>query len=206
LAPSLANFYFFMKKNLEITLEKLQIFKNPKLKWEQYPTPPALAAELAVTASLIDEGLFFDLGCGTGILSIAFSLIGFEVVGVDIDVEALKIARKNAKSVNAGVDFILCDIRFLKLRKRVNVVMNPPFGIKRRHADRVFLEKAFEIGEVIYSIHSISSQSFVERTAEENGFKVTHVWRYKIPLKKLYHFHEKPYKLIPVEVFRMEKM
>jgi len=116
------------------------------------------------------------------------------------------LQEKTTKSVNAGVDFILCDIRFLKLRKRVNVVMNPPFGIKRRHADRVFLEKAFEIGEVIYSIHSISSQSFVERMAEENGFKVTHVWRYKIPLKKLYHFHEKPYKLIPVEVFRMEKM
>jgi len=194
-----------MKKDLEIILEKLQIFKNPKLMWEQYPTPPPLAAELATTASLIDEGLFFDLGCGTGILSIAFNLVGFEVVGIDIDLEALKIAKANAKSVNAKVDFVLCDIRFLALRKRVNIVMNPPFGIKRRHADRVFLEKAFEIGEVIYSIHSISSQNFIEKIAEDHGFKVTHVWRYKIPLKKLYPFHEKRYKLIPVEVFRMER-
>lgn len=195
-----------MKKNLEIILEKLQIFKNPKLKLEQYPTPPALAAELAVTASLIDEGLFFDLGCGTGILTIAFNLAGFDAVGVDIDNEALKIAKKNAESVNARVDFVLCDIRFLKLKRRVNIVMNPPFGIQRRHADREFLEKAFEIGEVVYSIHSISSQNFVEKLAEERGFKITHVWKYRIPLKKLYPFHEKRYKLIPVEIFRMERM
>ncbi len=196
-----------MKKEIAMILEKIQVFKEPKVRYEQYLTPPSLAAEIAVTAYLMKEdNLFLDLGCGTGMLSIAFNLVGFDVIGIDIDFKALKIAKKNAEVVNADVDFVLCDVRFLNVKKKVNVVMNPPFGIKRRHADRAFLEKAFEIGKVIYSIHSASSQSFVESLARANGFKISHVWRYKIPLKRLYKFHEKQYKLIPVEVFRMERI
>ncbi len=196
-----------MKKEIAMILEKIQAFKEPKVRYEQYLTPPSLAAEIAITAYLMKEdNLFLDLGCGTGMLSIAFNLVGFDVIGIDIDIEALKIAKRNADVVNADVDFVLCDVRFLNVKKKVNVVMNPPFGIKRRHADRVFLEKAFEIGKVIYSIHSASSQSFVESLAIANGFKISHVWKYKIPLKRLYKFHEKQYKLIPIEVFRMERI
>ncbi len=196
-----------MKKELAIILERIQIFKNPKLAYEQYITPPSLAAEIAVKASLMeDKGIFFDLGCGTGMLSIAFSLVGFDVVGIDIDIEALKVAKENAEKLKAKIDFVLSDIRFLRVRKRINVVMNPPFGIRRRHADKIFLEKAFEIGNVIYSIHSASSQNFVEKLAKKFDFRITHLWRYRIPLKRLYKFHEKQYKLIPVEVFRMERV
>ena len=197
-----------MKKKLAILLEQLDIFRSPKVSLEQYPTPSGLAGELAVTASLLDRDveLFVDLGCGTGILTIAFSLAGFSTFGVDIDSEALEIARKNAEKVGVEVDFVLADVRQFNLRKRVGVVMNPPFGIKRRHADRPFLQKAFEVGEVIYSIHSAGSQDFVGVMAEGEGFRITHLWKYRIPLRKTYRFHEKPYKYIPVEVFRMERM
>ncbi|NOY11018.1 MAG: methyltransferase [Archaeoglobi archaeon] len=197
-----------MKKQLAILLEQLEVFKSPKLSLEQYPTPSGLAGELAVTASLLDKDVkvFADLGCGTGILAIAFNLAGFRTFGVDVDLEALKIAVRNAERVGANVDFVLADIRHLSLKKRVGVVMNPPFGIKRRHADRPFLEKALEVGEVVYSIHSAGSQEFVEGMARSEGFRVTHLWRYQIPLRRTYKFHEKPYKYIPVEVFRMERM
>lgn len=197
-----------MKKRLAILLEQLDVFRSPKISLEQYPTPSGLAGELAITASLLDRDteVFVDLGCGTGILAIAFSLAGFRTFGIDVDVEALEIAKKNAEKVGVGVDFILADVRHFNLRKRVGVVMNPPFGIKRRHADRPFLEKAFEIGETVYSIHSAGSQDFVEAMAEEMGFRITHLWKYKIPLRRTYRFHEKPYKYIPVEVFRMERM
>ncbi|WP_456368417.1 METTL5 family protein [Geoglobus sp.] len=197
-----------MKKKLAIILEKLEVFHNPKISLEQYPTPSGLAGELAVTASLLDSGteVFADLGCGTGILAIAFALVGFRTFGVDIDPEALVTAVKNAKKSGVEVDFVLADVRRFNLKKRVGVVMNPPFGVKNRHADRPFLEKAFEIGSVVYSIHSAGSLNFVEKMAKESGFRVTHLWRYSIPLRRTYWFHEKQYKYIPVEVFRMERM
>ncbi|AIY90434.1 METTL5 family protein [Geoglobus acetivorans] len=197
-----------MKKELAIILEKLDVFRNPKIQLEQYPTPSGLAAELAVTANLLDSHVsrFVDLGCGTGILSIAFSLVGFEVLGVDKDREALLLARSNSEKAGVFVDFVHQDVRFLEIKERTGVVMNPPFGIQRRNADRIFLEKAFEIGEVVYSVHSAGSEKFVEKNAGDNGFGITHCWKYSIPLKRLYWFHEKPYKLINVEVFRMERI
>ncbi|HIC87131.1 MAG TPA: hypothetical protein EYP03_02660 [Aquificae bacterium] len=37
--------------------------------------------------------------CGTGILAIASALLNAKAIGFDIDIEALKIARKNAEKV-----------------------------------------------------------------------------------------------------------
>ncbi len=197
-----------MKKNLAIFLESLDLFPSPKLRLEQYPTPSSLAAEIAVTASIIDSSTqtFLDLGCGTGILTVAMGIAGFYTIGVDIDRDAIEIAIRNVRRAGVRADFVLQDVRHLNVRRAVGVVMNPPFGIKRRHADRIFLEKAFEIGSVIYTIHSAGSEDFVRRMADQAGFEITHLWKYRIPLKKTYTFHQKPYKLIPVEVFRMERM
>jgi len=65
--------------------------------------------------------------------------------------------------------------------------------------------KALEISRVVYTIHSAGSANFVRRVSEEKGFEVTHQWNFSIPLRKTYSFHEKAFKYIPVEVFRIEK-
>ncbi len=189
-----------------MVLESLQGFENPKLKLEQYVTPPNLAAFIAVTAKLNgDLGLVFDLGCGTGVLGIAASLLGSYSVGFDIDAGALKIARKNTLDTGAKVDFVCTDVERIRTKVRGTVIMNPPFGIQRKHADRPFLEKALEISNVIYTVHSAGSERFVEKISADYGFKVTHVWRFSIPLRRTYSFHEKAFKYIPVEVFRIER-
>lgn len=194
------------KRKLEIVLEKLRGFENPKIELEQYTTPPSLAAFIATTAELNgDLELVVDLGCGTGILVIACSLLGHYSVGVDLDIEALKIARENAIKLGVEADFVKTDVSKFQCKKEVTTVMNPPFGIQRKHADRPFLLKAFEISKVIYTIHSAGSSKFVRRLSEEHGFTVTHQWNFSIPLKKTYSFHEKAFKYIPVEVFRIEK-
>lgn len=194
------------KRELEIVLERLKGFENPKIELEQYTTPPQLAAFIAVTAKLHgDLDLVLDLGCGTGILAIACSLLGSYAVGVDIDVEALKIARENAAIIGSEADFVKCDVKDLQCRRMVTVVMNPPFGIQKRHADRPFINKALEISKVTYSVHSAGSCEFVKKIAESRGFRVTHQWNFRIPLKRTYSFHEKAFKLIPVEVFRIER-
>lgn len=195
-----------MKKNLEIALEKLEGFRNPKIQLEQYVTPANLASFILTNAKLFrDLEVVVDLGCGTGILAIGSAMLGAYSIGIEVDIEALKIAKANAEKVGVSVDFIACDVRDLSLKKEVTVIMNPPFGIQKRHADRVFLEKAFEIANVVYSIHSAESEVFVKRRAEEKGFRITHVWKFMIPLKRTYSFHEKAFKFIPVEVFRIER-
>lgn len=195
-----------MKRELEIILEKLDGFENPKLYLEQYVTPSNLAAFIVTNAKLFgDLDLVVDLGCGTGILTIASAILGAFAIGVDVDVEALRIARRNAKKLGVKADFVACDIRDFETKRTCTVIMNPPFGIQRRHADRAFLEKAFEIAEKIYTIHSAGSEEFVKRNAEKNDFLVTHIWKFMIPLRKTYSFHEKPFKMIAVEVFRIER-
>ncbi len=196
-----------MKREIEITLERLKGFSNPKIKLEQYVTPAGLAAFVVTTAKVFgDLDIVADLGCGTGVLAIGAALLGSYAFGVDIDLEALKIAKENAKMLDVKVDFVNADIKDLRVKKPVTTIMNPPFGIQRRHADRPFLEKAFEISKTIYSIHSAGSEKFVEKLAIDRGFKVTHVWKFSIPLKRTYSFHEKAFKYIPVEVFRIEEI
>ncbi len=194
------------KKDLEIFLESLEGFKTPKIFLEQYVTPPPLVAEIVTFAKISgDLELVFDLGCGTGIIAIASALLGAFSIGVEVDRDAIEVAKRNAKKSGVDVDFVLCDVEIVKVKKKGTVIMNPPFGIQKRHADRKFLLKAFEIANVIYTVHSAGSEKFVEKISTEHGFKVTHVWKYMIPLKKTYDFHEKPYKYIPVEVFRIER-
>jgi len=199
-----------VKKELEMLLEGLEGFSNPKIQLEQYVTPPALAAEMAVNAKLMgDLDTVVDLGCGTGILAIAAALLDAEAFGFDVDGDALQIARRNARGAGVHVDFVQCDVRALCLRadgaSGITTIMNPPFGIQVRHADRPFLERAMDFSRVIYSVHSAGSEEFVARMAEERGFVITHLWRYSMPLRRTYSFHEKAFKYIPVEVFRLER-
>ncbi len=85
------------------------------------------------------------------------------------------------------------------------MIMNPPFGTKKEHTDRAFLEKAFSIAKVIYSIHKSSTKKFVEAISKDNGFRVTHEWNLKLPIKRSYRFHTKPRVNIEACCFRIEK-
>jgi len=198
------------KKSLEILLEKLKGFENPKIELEQYVTPPSLASEIVFNAKLMGdlENLVVDLGCGTGILSIASSLLSAEAVGFDIDRDALRIARENARAVDVEVDFVLCNVERVYLKKsssNVTVIMNPPFGIQKRYADRPFIFKAMEIANIIWTIHSAGSERFIRKVCKEKNFEITNFSKLKIPLRRTYSFHEKPYKFIAVEIYRLER-
>ncbi|MCD6367858.1 MAG: 50S ribosomal protein L11 methyltransferase, partial [Candidatus Aenigmarchaeota archaeon] len=136
------------KKDLEIVLQSLEIFSNPKPHLEQYSTPSSAAATLLWKAYMdgeIFEKVVYDLGCGTGILSIGAMLLGArKVVGVDLDADALRIARKNALRLGVNVSFVREDVKDLEARADV-VVQNPPFGSQRKGNDRIFIEKSLEI-------------------------------------------------------------
>ena len=75
----------------------------------------ALASEDASRAVL-------DIGCGSGILSIAASLLGFaNVRGIDNDPDAVRIAAENAAANGAAASFEVCDLALCQLKAPVVV-------------------------------------------------------------------------------------
>jgi putative methylase len=196
------------KKKLEILLEKLEPFQKPKVSLEQYTIPSNIAAEVLYYAYLkgdVEGKVVYDLGCGTGRLAIGCALLNAkEVIGIDADEEALDIAKKNANKLALNIKWTKCSIKDIK-GKADTVVQNPPFGVKKKKADRIFLEKAFEVGKVIYSMHKAETREFIMQYIKKLGGRVTDVTSLEFALPYSYKFHRKEMKKILVDVFRIER-
>ena len=208
------------KSGLGIVLSELKDFEKHDLKLEQYSTPPEIAADLLWTAYMnrdIDDKIILDAACGPGYLGIGALILGAKrVFFVDKSKEAVEILKQNLRFIddkyNLGVGgrsrIILEDIanagRFID--DKIDVVLqNPPFGTKEKHIDRLFLEKAFSICNIIYSFHKTATKQFVEAIARDYGFRITNIWRYDFRIKHMHKFHEKKKYIVDVTVFRLEK-
>ena len=66
-------------------------------------------------AAAVAHGRALDLGCGTGVISLALAKRGFDVLGVDHSEEMLAIARaKSTKTRHSGkCEFVVADVRDL---------------------------------------------------------------------------------------------
>lgn len=201
------------KRQLEMALQSTQTFKSPKADLEQYQTPALIAADLLWNAySMGDiEGMkVVDLACGTGILSIGAALLGArEVVGVDLDPDAVVIAQQEAldRGLEKVTRFITADISNFK-ENADTVIQNPPFGAQKAHrkeADRLFMEKSLEVAPIVYSFHLADTQEFVRNYFLKKGGEVTHTFQYHFPIPKIYEFHQKEKVEVDVVVFRVEK-
>ena len=201
------------KKQLEMAIQSIPPHPNPKVELEQYSTPAIIAADLlwnAYSLGDIENSEIIDLGCGTGILSIGSLLLGAKkVTGVDIDEESLAIARLNSENLN--IEFVCCDISDFNCFDGCDVVIqNPPFGSQKkseRGADLKFIDKAKECSpRVIYSFHMASTEKFIIDYFERKKTVVTHIFRYKFILPKIYDFHTKESKEVDVIVIRAENI
>uniref|UniRef100_A0A453QST0 Methyltransferase-like protein 5 n=1 Tax=Aegilops tauschii subsp. strangulata TaxID=200361 RepID=A0A453QST0_AEGTS len=133
-------------KQLEGLLGGLTQFSDPKVELEQYATGPHIASRMLYTAENsfddISGKVVADFGCGCGTLAVASALLDAEhVTGIDIDLQSLELAQENATDLELDIDLIQCDIKNLNLKGLLvdTVVMNPPFGTKRKGADMEFL-------------------------------------------------------------------
>lgn len=192
---------------LERRLETVKGFPSPSSGLEQYQTPAPLAARLLFHAAVkgdITGKRVCDLGCGTGILAIGAALLGAcEVVGVDTDEAVLATARDNARETGVEVTFLSGRIGDPAVPVSISpcdtVVMNPPFGAQKAHADRPFIDAALQIAPITYGIFNGGSRQFIESYIAGRG-RVDEVISGILPIRRTFSFHTRPNKEIPVQI------
>jgi len=206
------------KLELERLLSQIKPHPAPSTDLEQYTISTDAAARMLHLAAYVNGDIVgravLDLGCGTGRLSLGAAFLGArEVVGVDIDRSAVKVALDNSVRVGLKdkVQWVAADIEAVH-GCFDTVLQNPPFGVQKRGADRKFLEKALEIGGMIYSLHKsvhddelsvnqlkasgnsliqVSPSSFLERFIENSGGKIKAVYALVMTVPHMFSFHTK---------------
>jgi SAM-dependent methyltransferase len=76
--------------------------------WERR-TPPMALRGLVEGPSALPPGRALDLGCGSGTDSVFLAQHGWQVTGLDLVPEALRLAKQRAISANVHVEFISGD-------------------------------------------------------------------------------------------------
>ncbi len=148
-------------------LESVPAFPRPRADLEQLVTPAAAAAAMLRLADRWD-GLagrsVLDLGCGTGRLAIGAALLGAgRVRGIDVDAAAVEQARAAAEAAGVAVTFEVAAVDAVDGSTEL-VLMNPPFGAQKRHADRPFWAAAFRLaGRSVYAFALRASRTFIAR-------------------------------------------
>jgi putative methylase len=197
-------------KHLEMTLQRLGGYDKPCAALEQYQTPAPLAARLLYHALMkgdITGKTVCDLGCGTGMLAIGATLLGAGCVrGVDSDPRAVERANENAAQLDTYIEFIVSDVRDAALPGLLGscdtVIMNPPFGAQKAHADRPFIDLALSIAPVTYSIFNAGSADFIE-TYIAGRAEIDERIGGKFPIKRTFSFHTNDIQEIGVEILRL---
>lgn len=220
------------KLDLELALSKIQPYSKPAPDLEQYTISADVAATMLYIAAYSHGNIVnkrvVDLGCGTARLAIGAALLGAkEVVGVDIDRNAVEAASKSAEKfdLRKKTQWIITDIDSVNGHFDT-VLQNPPFGVQKRGADRKFVVKALELGSVIYSLHKrpdhdsallkelktcsdgaiqVSSSSFMERFVEENGGTVDSVYALLMTIPHMFSFHSQKKHEFVVDLYVLRK-
>ena len=202
------------KSNLAILLSRIEGFHEPKVRDEQYLMDSEIGASVLWSACLIgdiEEKVICDLGCGTGMLGIGALLLGSKSsLFVDFDEKALQTAKRNVLKLQSEgyflgeVSFMLQEVRKIDIHADL-VIQNPPFGTKKRHEDVVFLRKAMEIAPIVYSFHKSETKGFIRKFSSDRGFRITHSWDFRFPIKASLKFHIRDIKRIGVTCFRLIK-
>lgn len=216
------------KLDLERFLSTIKPHPSPQASLEQYTTSEPVAATMLYLAAYmygdIEGKSVLDLGCGTGRLSLGAAFLGAKsVVGIDIDETAMKNAAENAAQadLDADIEWVRGDIAAIVGRFNT-VLQNPPFGVQKRAADRRFLEKALEVGDVVYTLHNhphsdkvlasklrglrsgfvqVAPSPFLAGFIGELGGKIEAVYALPLIIPRMFDFHTKAKHEVVVDLY-----
>ncbi len=188
-------------------LAKVPPFPRPRADLEQVATSAEAAATLLASADRWD-GLagrsVLDLGCGTGRLAIGAALLGAgPVVGVEVDPGAVDVARAAARDAEVEVEFEVRDLGAVE-READLVLMNPPFGAQKRHADRPFWDAAFASARRgVYAFALADSRSFIARRAVARHAHVLEVVPVPWELGRIFPHHTRRRVALDVDLWAL---
>ena len=186
------------KKELEILLSRVpEVVFEERL--EQYPTPASIAADVlweAYVRGHVEGRVVADFGCGTGRFAYGVELLGGFPICLEIDPRLLAYA--TGERINA-------DVRSLPIRRVDTVIQNPPFGTRRRRADRAFLEAAMNVADHVYTLHLRDVKNVIFRLAKDLGFSCHVLKDYSFPIRALYSHHVKRHHYIRVSLYLCER-
>ena len=180
----------FLKKNNEVDIrgEKYIVSEsvfNPKLFY---------SSELMIDAldhvDIYQNQLILDIGTGSGILAIKSAKKGARVIAVDINRDATKCAKMNAKNHNVEIEVICSDLfSCLKRRKIFDlIIFNIPYlNLKPRDAFDLsicdhrkdilkrFLDESHnhlkDDGKILIAYSTVSNINETERIFREKGWR-----------------------------------
>jgi len=193
-------------------LEAVPSHPRPVAELEQYTIPADLAADILFLAAFTFGDIVgrrvLDLGCGTGRLAIGAVLLGAsEALGIDLDPLAVELAVRASEELGISdrTRWVIGDIGAVRGRFDT-ALQNPPFGVRRRGADRPFLAKAIEVCSVVYSLHKSGEENrrFLRAFIEGLGGRVTHVIPMRLRLPATMPFHEQKFRDVAVDLYRIE--
>jgi putative methylase len=188
---------------LVLMLERVPPFPRPSPKLEQVTTPSEAAAELLLAADRLDPlagRSVVDLGLGTGRLAIGAALLGAAPVhGVEIDPEAASIARRAAREAGVRIAVEVRDVAGYDRPADV-VVLNPPFGAQRAHADRPFWDAAFTVARrYVHGFALAESRTFIARRAVARGAQIIETHPVAWGLGRTFPHHTRARVTLPVD-------
>jgi len=195
----------YRRAELVQALARLEAYEAPRRESEQVVSPPEPAGTLLLEAARRDDlagRRVVDLGCGTGVLAIGAALLGARpVVGIDADAGAVAVARRNAALLSVSCTFETAPVDGYAAPAET-VVMNPPFGAQRRHADRPFWDAAYRVARRrIYAFSLASSRTFIADSAVARGARVEAIqpvpWRFP----RTFPHHRKRSVELPVDLW-----
>lgn len=194
------------RRHLAMLLQKLDALPPAEARLEQVATPADVAADVLFTAygqRDIHGRAVADLGCGNGVLALGAARLGAEpVLGIDADPRAVDVARRNGAVLSLQARFQAMEVQ--AFREEVDtVLMNPPFGGQRAHADLPFLKAALRAGSVAYSFHNAETRSFVQRKVRELGGRPQVLETYRFPLPHSQPFHREEVAWVKADLFRI---
>ncbi len=203
------------RKELAVFLSKLKTFSKPNEQLEQYSSDSETAAKLLWQAYLtghINNKYVLDLGCGTGILGIGALLLGAKHVEfIDVDATIYIALKENLALLQEHWEInILGKWSFTntnlstcnkKRREDAVVIMNPPFGTKIKHADKLFLQAAMTMAPIVYTMHKTATRNFIQSYSYDAGFYIPWQENVSYPLKQTLQHHKKRLERIEITLY-----
>jgi rRNA N6-adenosine-methyltransferase METTL5 len=179
-------------------------FSKPKVALEQYATDPHLASRLGWTAyesGDLEGKIVLDLGCGSGMLSLAASVFADAVIAVDIDREVFDdFDHENIECILADVEK---GLGFVRKGCIDTVFTNPPFGTKNNAGiDTAFVHSALAVAPVCYSMHKSSCRQVIQKKFQKQNITCNVIAEMSFELPRQFRFHKENCLSIPVDLMR----